>query len=99
MGYRTLVIARRRLTRAELDVYLGRLRAARRLVENRDEVMKHIYRDVESHLEILGATGVEDQLQEGVVETLHSLGAAGIRVWVNFWLEFWFLSGILDFDL
>lgn len=82
MGYRTLVIARRKLSRKELDGYITQLRAARRLVDNRDEVMRGIYREIENHLEVLGATGVEDQLQEGVVETLHSLGAAGIRVWV-----------------
>lgn len=44
--------------------------------------MKQIYRDIESHFEVLGATGVEDQLQEGVVETLGALGAGGIRVWM-----------------
>lgn len=29
---------------------------------------------------LLGATGVEDQLQDGVPETLESLRAAGIKV-------------------
>jgi phospholipid-translocating ATPase len=82
MGFRTLVIAQRQMSRKELDSCISRLKAARRLVENRDEVMRQIYRDIESHLDILGATGVEDQLQEGVVETLHALGAAGIHVWV-----------------
>lgn len=82
MGYRTLVMAQRKISRNRLENYLAQLKAARRLVENRDEVMKQIYRDIESHLHILGATGVEDKLQDGVVETLGALGAAGIRVWM-----------------
>lgn len=34
----------------------------------------------ESKLTLLGATGIEDSLQEGVEETLESLRAAGIKV-------------------
>ena len=31
---------------------------------------------------LLGATGIEDRLQEGVCESIHALEAAGIKVWV-----------------
>lgn len=37
---------------------------------------------IERDLELLGATGIEDKLQEGVPETIGSLRAAGIVVWV-----------------
>lgn len=37
---------------------------------------------IETDLELLGATGIEDKLQEGVPETISSLRAAGIVVWV-----------------
>lgn len=40
------------------------------------------YRKVESGLELLGVTGIEDRLQEGVKETIEKLRAAGIKVWV-----------------
>jgi magnesium-transporting ATPase (P-type) len=44
---------------------------------------------LESNLQLLGATGVEDKLQEGVPETIRALLAARIRVWCAslFWLS------------
>jgi len=75
-------MAERKLTKDELNSYLTQLKAARRLLKNREEKMREIYRAIESHLVCVGATGVEDQLQSGVPETLQSLGAAGIRVWM-----------------
>ena len=37
---------------------------------------------VEDRLVLLGATAVEDKLQDGVSETLVSLGRAGVSVWI-----------------
>ena len=31
---------------------------------------------------LLGATAIEDKLQEGVPDTIHTLQSAGIKVWV-----------------
>jgi phospholipid-translocating ATPase len=39
-------------------------------------------RKIETGLELLGATAVEDALQDNVRDTLQSLGAAGIKIWV-----------------
>ena len=36
--------------------------------------------EIESEMELLGATGVEDKLQEGVPDTLEIMRAAGIKV-------------------
>ena len=38
--------------------------------------------ELESGLHLLCATGVEDKLQEGVPDTIRTLLAAGVRVWV-----------------
>lgn len=38
--------------------------------------------DMERGLALLGATAVEDKLQEGVPEAIASLKAAGVAVWV-----------------
>lgn len=38
---------------------------------------------MEANLTLLGATGVEDQLQDGVQETLESMRAAGIKVFIQ----------------
>jgi phospholipid-translocating ATPase len=50
------------------------------LSSQRASVIAMSYEKMESKLTLLGATGVEDQLQEGVQETLESLRAAGIKV-------------------
>ena len=44
--------------------------------------MQEVFREIESELELLGATGVEDRLQDGVPETIAALRKAGIRLWV-----------------
>ena len=37
---------------------------------------------MEARLKLLGATGIEDKLQEGVPETIANIREAGIVVWV-----------------
>ncbi len=37
---------------------------------------------IESELALLGATAIEDKLQDGVPETIEALRLAGIRIWV-----------------
>lgn len=50
--------------------------------DNVDKRLRDSYNVVESNLHLVGATGIEDRLQEGVPDTLNSLIAAGIVVWV-----------------
>ena len=42
--------------------------------------IRAIYEKMEDNLELVGAIGVEDKLQDGVKETLVALGQAGIKV-------------------
>jgi phospholipid-translocating ATPase len=79
---RTLAVARKQLTKQQLHAFGNDLKKARRLLKHREEKMRELYRSMESHLEIVGATAVEDQLQQGVPETLQALSAAGIHVWM-----------------
>jgi magnesium-transporting ATPase (P-type) len=37
---------------------------------------------IEKDMFLLGATAIEDKLQEGVPDTIHTLQLAGIKVWV-----------------
>lgn len=57
-------------------------KARQTLSSNRETVVAETYQKIEYGLTVLGATGVEDQLQDGVQETLESLRAAGIKVLV-----------------
>lgn len=49
---------------------------------NRAELVEICQRKIETGLDLLGATAVEDALQDNVRDTLVSLRTAGIRVWV-----------------
>lgn len=37
---------------------------------------------LEKEFQIIGATAIEDQLQENVVQTIQSIRAAGVKVWM-----------------
>ena len=86
-GLRTLVVAKKSLTAQEYDNWRQMHSEAELAMENREIRIKDSYANLECHLTLLGATGIEDKLQAGVPETMGTLMAAGIVVWV--------LTGIL----
>ena len=51
-------------------------------IENRDMLLDHIYDKYEQDLTIIGATAVEDLLQEDLSSTLEDFRKAGIKVWM-----------------
>jgi phospholipid-translocating ATPase len=59
------------------------LKEAREALIDREGSVARVFNNIESSLTLLGATGVEDQLQDGVSETLESLKVAGICVIKN----------------
>ncbi|KAF8221432.1 phospholipid-translocating P-type ATPase [Tricholoma matsutake] len=81
-GLRTLCIAYRYL---EEDEYLGWSRTydtAVNAIEGREELVEKANDMVEHSLSILGATALEDKLQEGVPEAIEMLHRAGIKLWI-----------------
>uniref|UniRef100_A0AAJ7UDE7 Phospholipid-transporting ATPase n=1 Tax=Petromyzon marinus TaxID=7757 RepID=A0AAJ7UDE7_PETMA len=82
LGLRVLCVAVRELTSAELSAAILRLRDAALALRERSQRSREAYDAVESGLTLLGASGVEDRLQEGVVEAMASLRDAGVSVWV-----------------
>lgn len=81
-GLRTLVMARRTLTPQEYETWRQKHEEAEMATENRECRIRDSYATLESHLTLLGATGIEDKLQAGVPETMAALVTAGIVVWV-----------------
>lgn len=47
---------------------------------DREKELSKCFNEIEKELTLMGATGVEDRLQEEVPETLESLKVAGIKV-------------------
>ncbi|XP_018406584.1 PREDICTED: probable phospholipid-transporting ATPase VA [Cyphomyrmex costatus] len=81
-GLRTLVMAKRTLTAQEYETWRQKHNEVELATENREHRIRDSYAMLESHLTLLGATGIEDKLQAGVPETMAALVAAGIVVWV-----------------
>lgn len=56
-------------------------KAATTLVNRADE-LDHAAEMIEKDMILLGATAIEDKLQDGVPDTIHTLQEANIKVWV-----------------
>jgi P-type E1-E2 ATPase len=52
------------------------------LMEERDEKVEEMYEEIEKNLKLLGATAIEDKLQDGVPQCIERLSQAGIKLWV-----------------
>lgn len=51
-------------------------------LEDRDAQIEAVSDEIEQDLRLLGATAIEDRLQDGVPETIADLKRAGIKIWV-----------------
>ncbi|XP_020907982.1 probable phospholipid-transporting ATPase IF isoform X2 [Exaiptasia diaphana] len=81
-GLRTLAIAQREFTEEEYLDADAKLTKAQQAINDREEQLATVYDEVERDLHLLGATAVEDKLQDGVPETIEAMREAGIKVWV-----------------
>lgn len=81
-GLRTLCIAYRYLSEEEYNDWSKVYDAAAAAVDKRDEAIDEANEKIEHSLYILGATALEDKLQEGVPEAIETLHKAGIKLWI-----------------
>ncbi|XP_053539553.1 phospholipid-transporting ATPase VA isoform X2 [Ictalurus punctatus] len=81
-GLRTLCIAKRVLSKEEYACWLRRHLEAETAIQGREELLFESALRLETDLHLLGATGVEDRLQDGVPETIAALRTAGLQIWV-----------------
>lgn len=81
-GLRTLVVASRDLADAELEQWQQKYEDASTSLVDRASKLRQTAALIECDLTLLGATGIEDKLQDGVPEAIEALRQAGIKVWV-----------------
>ncbi|XP_073497343.1 phospholipid-transporting ATPase IG isoform X2 [Phyllobates terribilis] len=81
-GYRTLCVAYKELSQEEYDKMNKQLDEAKIALQEREEKLARVFDDIEDGMHLLGATAVEDRLQEQAAETIEALHAAGMKVWV-----------------
>ncbi|KAM4106765.1 hypothetical protein ACB094_04G090000 [Castanea mollissima] len=82
-GLRTLVLAYRELDEEEYNKFNEEFTEAKNSVSaDHEEMMEEVAEKIEKDLILLGATAVEDKLQNGVPECIDKLAQAGIKIWV-----------------
>lgn len=81
-GLRTLCVAMREIPEKEYQHWSQIYDRAATTIQNRGDELDKAAELIEKNLFLLGATAIEDKLQDGVPETIHTLQQAGIKVWV-----------------
>jgi phospholipid-transporting ATPase len=82
-GLRTLCLAMREIPEQEFKQWWQIFEKAQTTVSgNRADELDKAAELLEKEFYLLGATAIEDRLQDGVPETIHTLQEAGIKVWV-----------------
>uniref|UniRef100_A0A3P9KMF7 Phospholipid-transporting ATPase n=1 Tax=Oryzias latipes TaxID=8090 RepID=A0A3P9KMF7_ORYLA len=81
-GLRTLALAYRDLSEEEWEAWSESHQFADKATDCREDRLAATYDKIEQEMILLGATAIEDKLQEGVPETIALLSLANIKIWV-----------------
>ncbi|KAK0196473.1 phospholipid-translocating ATPase [Armillaria mellea] len=81
-GLRTLTLAYKVISNEEYISWSERYHQASVSMDDREEKIEKVSEELERDLRLLGATAIEDRLQDGVPETIADLKRAGIKIWV-----------------
>ncbi|XP_051687546.1 phospholipid-transporting ATPase IG isoform X11 [Oryctolagus cuniculus] len=81
-GYRTLCVAFKEIAPDDYERINRQLLEAKMALQDREEKMEKVFDDIETNMNLIGATAVEDKLQDQAAETIEALHAAGLKVWV-----------------
>ena len=81
-GLRTLCIAWRHLEESEYAEWVQEYDIACAAVTDREDAIERSCENIEHSLTIIGATALEDKLQEGVPDAIAMLHQAGIKLWI-----------------
>ncbi|KAF9104570.1 hypothetical protein BGX27_010043 [Mortierella sp. AM989] len=82
MGLRTLTLAQRVLDQETYDAWAAKYAEAGKALDDRAKKVDQVAEEIERDLTLIGATAIEDKLQDGVPESIAALREAGIKVWV-----------------
>ncbi|EFO26770.1 hypothetical protein LOAG_01717 [Loa loa] len=82
LGLRTLCMAVCVLSEEEYEKWEPGYHRASIALEGREKLIEEEAEKIEKNLELLGASAIEDKLQEGVKKTIEHLIEGGIIIWV-----------------
>jgi magnesium-transporting ATPase (P-type) len=81
-GLRTLYCAEKIISQADYDEWNAKATAAKLEISGREEKVSAVDELIETELELIGATAIEDRLQDKVADTIQFMKHAGVKVWV-----------------
>ncbi|KAK6454965.1 aminophospholipid-translocating ATPase [Scheffersomyces xylosifermentans] len=81
-GLRTLMYSFRWLDKSEYEEWSKDYTAARTALVDRSLKVDEVGARIEGKFELLGATAIEDKLQDGVSDAIDKLRRAGIKLWM-----------------
>ncbi|CAK7225082.1 drs2 neo1 protein [Sporothrix curviconia] len=81
-GLRTLLFAHRVVSDAEYSAWKASYLKAATSLDNREERIEVAAEAIEQNLQLIGASAIEDKLQEGVPEAMDTLRRANIKIWM-----------------
>ena len=81
-GLRTLVVAKKNLSKEEYETFEKHYNIAKSKTVDRPKEIAAAISTLEKEMELVCVTGVEDTLQEDVKVTLETLRNAGIKMWM-----------------
>lgn len=79
-GLRTLVLGVRVLSENELEDWMVKYHKASTAIRDRNRLLGEAAKEIEIKIHIVGATAIEDKLQDGVPDTIHNIGKAGVSL-------------------
>ncbi|XP_051794834.1 phospholipid-transporting ATPase IC [Acanthochromis polyacanthus] len=79
---RTLCLCYKDISAEEYEAWSRKHKDAQLTLTNRDAALDQVYEQIEKNLMLIGATAIEDKLQDGVPETIAKLAKADIKIWV-----------------
>uniref|UniRef100_A0A665W7K0 Phospholipid-transporting ATPase n=1 Tax=Echeneis naucrates TaxID=173247 RepID=A0A665W7K0_ECHNA len=79
---RTLCLCYKDIRSEEYEAWSRKHKDAQVALTDREAALDHVYEQIENNLMLIGATAIEDKLQDGVPETIDKLAKADIKIWV-----------------
>ncbi len=83
-GLRTLVFAQKSISNEDYESWKLKFEKANLALVNRHQAIRDCAELLETDMDFLGVSGVEDKLQENVCSSIEALRHAGIRVKIFF---------------
>ncbi|XP_047426162.1 phospholipid-transporting ATPase IC [Mugil cephalus] len=79
---RTLCLCYKDISPNEFEAWSRKHKEAQVTMVDREAALDRVYEEIENNLMLIGATAIEDKLQDGVPETIEKLAKAEIKIWV-----------------